>query len=96
MRYREERAQARACESDPAWDYVMALLYEVGHVPPVLPTHRVLLAGPAGDALLAALGELVTQRAAGRPCGGAGGDGPDGATQRGRCHGHGTVRAGEW
>ena len=60
LRYRAERAQARACESDPAWDYVMALLYEVGHVPPVLPTHRVLLAGPAGDALLTALADLVS------------------------------------
>ena len=60
LRYRGERAQNRACESDPAWDYVMALLYEVGHVPPVLPTHRVLLSGPEGAALLAALGDLVT------------------------------------
>ena len=27
LRYREERGRNRACESDPAWDYVMALGY---------------------------------------------------------------------
>jgi uncharacterized protein (DUF1015 family) len=60
LRYREERGQNRACESDPAWDYVLALLYETGHAPPALPTHRVLLAGPAGEELLALLGDVAT------------------------------------
>ena len=46
LRYREERGQNRACESDPAWDYVFALLYHVDDAPPVLPTHRVLLERP--------------------------------------------------
>lgn len=59
LRYRGERDSRRACESDPAWDYVLAELFEAGEAPPVLPTHRVLLAGPSGDALVAALDGLV-------------------------------------
>jgi uncharacterized protein (DUF1015 family) len=59
LRYREERGQNRACESDPAWDYTLALLYEAGHAPPALPTHRVLLEGPAGEALLARIGDAA-------------------------------------
>ncbi|MFN8521455.1 MAG: DUF1015 domain-containing protein, partial [Chloroflexota bacterium] len=59
LRYRAERDARRACESDPAWDYVMALLYDVREAPPVLPTHRVLQAGPSGDALVEAVGGLV-------------------------------------
>jgi uncharacterized protein (DUF1015 family) len=60
LRYREERGQNRACESDPAWDYVLALLYETRHAPPALPTHRVLLTGPSGEELLALLGDVAT------------------------------------
>lgn len=59
LRYRAERDTRRACESDPAWDYVLALVYDVAEAPPVLPTHRVLTEGPRGQALLAALGDLV-------------------------------------
>ena len=59
LRYQAERAQNRACESDPAWDYAMTLLYDVAEAPPVLPTHRVLVEGPSGAALLAAIGDLV-------------------------------------
>jgi uncharacterized protein (DUF1015 family) len=59
LRYRTERDSRRACESDPAWDYVMALVYDLRESPPVLPTHRVLLAGPSGGALIEALGDLV-------------------------------------
>jgi uncharacterized protein (DUF1015 family) len=58
LRYREERGRNRACESDPAWDYVLALLYRVADAPPVLPTHRLLVDGPRGEALLAALDGL--------------------------------------
>lgn len=66
LRYREERGQNRACESDPAWDHVMVLLYHVDDAPPVLPTHRVLLSGPSGKALLAALeGLFDVERVAG-------------------------------
>ncbi len=59
LRYRDERAQNRACESDPAWDYVLTLLYDVAEAPPVLPTHRVLVSGPSGPGLLETLGDLV-------------------------------------
>jgi uncharacterized protein (DUF1015 family) len=60
IRYREERGRNRACESDPAWDYVLALVYPPGGAPPALPTHRVLLDEPVGDALIAALSDLFT------------------------------------
>jgi uncharacterized protein (DUF1015 family) len=56
LRYREERGRNRACESDPAWDYVLALIYPAGDAPPALPTHRVLRDGPVGDALIETLG----------------------------------------
>jgi uncharacterized protein (DUF1015 family) len=59
LRYQEERGRNRACESDPAWDYVMALLYDVSEAPSVLPTHRVLVSGPAGSELVEALAGLV-------------------------------------
>jgi len=61
-RYRQERGQNRACESDPAWDYVMALIYAIPDAPTVLPTHRVLMDGPSGDALLAAVEPLFHVR----------------------------------
>jgi uncharacterized protein (DUF1015 family) len=59
LRYREERGQNRACESDPAWDYALALVYDVAEAPPVLPTHRVLVSGPSGSAVIDALADLV-------------------------------------
>jgi uncharacterized protein (DUF1015 family) len=62
LRYREERGQNRACESDPAWDYVMALVYGLDEAPAVLPTHRVILDGATGDALLSAADRLFTVR----------------------------------
>jgi uncharacterized protein (DUF1015 family) len=61
-RYREERGQNRACESDPAWDYVMALVYAIPHAPTVLPTHRLVLDGPSGEALMAAAEPLFHVR----------------------------------
>ncbi len=60
LRYRAERGQNRACESDPAWDYVLALIYGIADAPTVLPTHRVVRDGPAGEDLLAALAPLFT------------------------------------
>jgi uncharacterized protein (DUF1015 family) len=61
LRYREERGANRACESDPAWDYVLALVYPTDRCPAALPTHRVIRGGPSGEALferLAAYGSL--------------------------------------
>jgi uncharacterized protein (DUF1015 family) len=42
LRYREERGQRRACESDPAYDYVLILVYGVDAAPAALATHRVV------------------------------------------------------
>jgi uncharacterized protein (DUF1015 family) len=55
LRYRAERASHRACESDPAWDYALALVYPVDLSPPALPTHRVIRGEPAGADLLSLL-----------------------------------------
>jgi len=53
LRYREVRGRNRACESDPGYDYVLTLLYDVDDEPlTVLPTHRLVHGGPAGEALL--------------------------------------------
>jgi uncharacterized protein (DUF1015 family) len=63
LRYRTERGANRACESDPAWDYVLALIYPLDSAPPILPTHRVVRADPGGEQLidrLRAFGSLET------------------------------------
>ena len=61
LRYRDERRMSRACEEDPAFDYVLALLLATsGEELTVLPTHRVVQGlGQDGVAtLLAGLGDL--------------------------------------
>jgi uncharacterized protein (DUF1015 family) len=55
LRYQAERGSHRACESDPAWDYALALVYPVAMSPPALPTHRVIRGEPAGEDLLSLL-----------------------------------------
>jgi uncharacterized protein (DUF1015 family) len=55
LRYRDERGANRACESDPAWDYLLALIYPLDQSPRALPTHRVLRGEPSGGMLMAAL-----------------------------------------
>jgi uncharacterized protein (DUF1015 family) len=37
---------------EPAWDYLLALVYPIDQSPPVLPTHRVVRGRPCGDDLL--------------------------------------------
>jgi len=56
LRYREERGQRRACEGDPAYDYVLALVYAVDAAPAALATHRVVhgLGSAQGAGFLAA------------------------------------------
>jgi uncharacterized protein (DUF1015 family) len=51
LRYRDERRMSRACEEDPAFDYLLALLLDAASEPlTVLPTHRVVRAdGLGGD-----------------------------------------------
>jgi uncharacterized protein (DUF1015 family) len=44
-----------AAEADPAWDYLLALVYPIDQAPPVLPTHRVVRGRPCGADLLARL-----------------------------------------
>jgi uncharacterized protein (DUF1015 family) len=62
LRYRDERALRRACAVDPPYEFVFVLLLDAaGTELTVLPTHRVVVDGPAGgDPLeaLAAFGSL--------------------------------------
>lgn len=68
LRYREERGRHRACESDPAYDFVLMLLQDVaGTKLTVLPTHRVVRGSPAAEELLEALGELFHVEPVGDP-----------------------------
>jgi uncharacterized protein (DUF1015 family) len=58
LRYRDERG--RACESDPPFDYVLALLFDIGtERMTVLPTHRLVRESPTGRDLWALLEPLV-------------------------------------
>jgi uncharacterized protein (DUF1015 family) len=57
---RDRDAAQGASDPEPAWDYVMALIYSLDGAPPALPTHRVLSGGPVGDGLLERLAELFT------------------------------------
>ena len=41
-----------AADADPAWDYLLALIYPLDQSPPALPTHRVIRGRPCGDDLL--------------------------------------------
>ncbi len=67
LRYREERGQRRACESDRAYDYVLVLVYAVEAAPAAMATHRVVqgLAPTAG--FLAAAAELFSVERLGGP-----------------------------
>ncbi len=61
LRYRDERRMSRACEEDPAFDYVLALLLAAsGEELTVLPTHRIVhgLGDEGVAAFLEGLGEL--------------------------------------
>jgi uncharacterized protein (DUF1015 family) len=52
LRYRADRLAERVEDPDPAWDYLLALVYPLDQSPPALPTHRVLRGRPCGDDLL--------------------------------------------
>ena len=60
LRYRAERGANRACESDPAWDYVLALIYPLDQSPSALPTHRVIRGRPFGQELIDGLAEYAS------------------------------------
>lgn len=66
LRYRDERRANPACEFDPPFDYVLALVYPLDQSPPALPTHRVLTGDPSGEALLQLLdGPFVVEPVSG-------------------------------
>jgi uncharacterized protein (DUF1015 family) len=61
------RQTAAAREGDPAWDFLLVLVYPPDQSPPVLPTHRVVRGRPCGDDLLERLAAWVAiERLAGR------------------------------
>jgi uncharacterized protein (DUF1015 family) len=58
LRYAAERG--RACETDPPFDYVLVLLYDIGsEALTVLPTHRLVRGIPSGKELRTALAPLA-------------------------------------
>ncbi|MFV2063423.1 MAG: DUF1015 family protein [Chloroflexota bacterium] len=67
LQYQRDRAARGSTDGDPAWQYVMALVYSMDEAPPALPTHRVVRGGPGGADLLEQLGPFVSvQRLASR------------------------------
>jgi len=52
LTYRADHEPDRAGEADPAWDYLLALVYPLDQSPPALPTHRVIRGQPCGEDLL--------------------------------------------
>jgi uncharacterized protein (DUF1015 family) len=53
LKYRADHEADRAADADPAWDYLLALIYPLDQSPPALPTHRVIRGQPCGEDLLA-------------------------------------------
>lgn len=53
LRYRDERRMTRSCEEDPAFDYLLMLVFATDEPITVLPTHRVVrnLDDPSGDGI---------------------------------------------
>jgi uncharacterized protein (DUF1015 family) len=58
LTYQEERGRTRACESDPPFDYVFALVYHLDESPVCLATHRTIHGLPADLDLLTEAGRL--------------------------------------
>jgi uncharacterized protein (DUF1015 family) len=59
LRYRDERAAARACPEDPPYEFVFSLMFDTaGTNLLVLPTHRLVTGEPAGEGLLEAAGRF--------------------------------------
>jgi uncharacterized protein (DUF1015 family) len=94
LRYRDERRMSRACEEDPAFDYLLMLFLAANEPLTVLPTHR-LVAG-LGGAGVAAMWDHVDELFVVEPASreellaafgsatGRGGDGRFGLWTRGR------------
>ena len=52
LKYRRDHETERDADADPAWDYLLALIYPLDQSPPALPTHRVIRGQPCGTDLL--------------------------------------------
>ncbi len=52
LKYRADHEADRDADADPAWDYLLALIYPLDQSPPALPTHRVIRGFPCGEDLL--------------------------------------------
>ena len=52
LTYRRDHEPERPAEGEPAWDFLLALIYPLDGSPPALPTHRVIRGQPCGDDLL--------------------------------------------
>jgi uncharacterized protein (DUF1015 family) len=59
LQYRADHEAERAADPDPAWDYLLALIYPLDGAPPALPTHRVIRGRPCGEDLFARLAPFV-------------------------------------
>jgi uncharacterized protein (DUF1015 family) len=68
LQYRADHEADRRRGGDPAWDYLLALIYPLDQSPPALPTHRVIRGRPCGDELLERLALFaVVERLPHRP-----------------------------
>lgn len=56
LAYRSAHEAEAPGEEDPAWEYLLALIYPLDQSPPALPTHRVIRGRPCGEELLERLG----------------------------------------
>ncbi len=52
LTYRRDHESERPADGEPAWDYLLALIYPLDQSPPALPTHRVVRGQPCGEDLL--------------------------------------------
>ena len=52
LKYRADHEADRAADAEPAWGYLLALIYPLDQSPPALPTHRVIRGRPCGEDLL--------------------------------------------
>ncbi len=60
LTYRRDHESERPADSEPVWDYALALIYPLDQSPPALPTHRVIRGKPCGEDLLGRLAPYAT------------------------------------
>ncbi len=59
LKYRADHAVDPDAVADPAWDYLLALIYPLDQSPAALPTHRVIRGFPCGEDLLVRVTSFV-------------------------------------